>query len=111
MRDIFVNGKPIDLNSGVEQHRISSGCLMLDNPDPCKKHSCNTHHGRCMVQDAFRYKCQCSDGYGGQFCELGKYIAALLMDFEHGNFLTKMFDLKKFITQHQRAGKIRVDNT
>ncbi|XP_064466119.1 protein slit-like isoform X2 [Ornithodoros turicata] len=67
MKELFVNGKPMDIMNARKQQRVSPGCSEYDDPKPCKNHLCK--RGKCVAVDRYNYECSCRSGWSGPFCD------------------------------------------
>lgn len=67
MKELYVNGKAMDVTNAKRQHRISPGCTEYDDPKPCKHHLCK--RGKCIPVDRHNYECSCRSGWSGPFCD------------------------------------------
>lgn len=67
MKEMFVNGRPLDIMVAKKQQRVSPGCADYEEPKPCKSHLCQK--GQCVPINKFSYECRCYKGWSGPFCD------------------------------------------
>lgn len=67
IKDVHLNGKPLDFMVAKKQQRITPGCGDIDDPKPCKDNLCKK--GRCVPLDKTTYECQCRKGWSGDHCD------------------------------------------
>ncbi|XP_064631444.1 slit homolog 2 protein-like isoform X2 [Lineus longissimus] len=67
LKKVYIGGRLVDFVNAKLQHKMTPGCPVFDNPDPCKAHRCK--YGKCR-DNGKSYTCSCRRGYSGQFCEI-----------------------------------------
>ncbi|XP_067141725.1 protein slit-like isoform X1 [Centruroides vittatus] len=67
MKEMYLNGKHLDIMVARRQQRVSPGCSEYDDPKPCKNHMCQK--GNCVQTNKHSYECRCHKGWSGPFCD------------------------------------------
>ncbi|XP_023210446.1 protein slit-like [Centruroides sculpturatus] len=67
MKELYLNGKPLDIVVARKQQRVTPGCPEYDDPKPCEDHKCKK--GKCIPLDRDSYECECRKGWSGTYCD------------------------------------------
>ena len=68
MRNVFINGKKLELSSSTDSAGIRDRCPRLGQ---CLAGQCK--NGGTCLDYWFDYICQCAEGFSGRNCEQGNY--------------------------------------